>query len=58
MKILRYRGKIEDFNQKWADFERNLVEKTDISSPLIEGSLIEGRCSAEGTARFKQRAST
>ena len=57
MKIMQYRGKIEDFNTRASDFEMYLRDQ-EVPEVMVEAdkTLLPGRCTGEGSLRFKNRA--
>ena len=56
MKIMQYRGRLDDFNKKSAAFESYLRGEDEPSVIVENASLIQGRCTGEGSLRFKERA--
>lgn len=52
---MRYRGQIEDFNKNVYLYENHLRQ---LKEPIQDADpgLIEGKCTAEGTQRFRERA--
>ena len=56
MKIMQYQGRIEDFSQNAKRFEMYLQGKEASEMTIESKSLIEGRCTPEGTLRYKERA--
>ena len=56
MKIMQYRGRIDDFNQNAKKFELYLRGKEAPESTIDQGPLIEGKCTVEGTLLYKERA--
>jgi len=57
MKVLQYRGKIEDFNQNVNAFESYMSgEEAPSGEVRVEGHLMEGKATPEGTARYKARS--
>ena len=55
MKVLQYRGRIDNFNQNARQFELYLRDEEPTSEPQIEAK-IAGHATPEGTLRFKERA--
>ena len=56
MLLMRYRGQIDDFLSNRKKFERYMVGEPELESGSVEiesKELIPGRCTPEGTARFK-----
>ena len=56
MKIMQYRGRIEEFNANAHKFESYLRGEESDQTSSSDRSLIEGKCTAEGSLRFKERA--
>ena len=53
---MQYRGKIEDFNRNAKRFELYLQGKEAPEVSIDQRSFIEGKCTPEGTLRYRERA--
>ena len=55
--IMRYRGSIDCFNENVHKFESHMLNKEPPPAVTIDSmELIKGKCTPEGTLRFKERA--